>query len=60
MVGAEDPTSPPAVMQAMADAIPGARYVVIPGAGHVSPLEQPLTSSRAIADFLDGLPTATA
>ena len=60
MVGAEDPTSPPAVMKVMADAIPGARYVVIPGAGHVSPLEQPLTSSRVIADFLDGLPTSTA
>jgi len=58
MVGAEDPTSPPAVMEAMAKAIPRARYVVIPGAGHVSPLEQPLASSRTMADFLDGLPPA--
>jgi len=59
MVGAEDPTSPPAMMQAMAAAIPGARYVVVPAAGHVSPLEQPLVSSRAIADFLDGLDGTT-
>ncbi|HUK63933.1 MAG TPA: alpha/beta fold hydrolase [Dongiaceae bacterium] len=60
MVGAEDPTSPPAVMKTMADAIPGARYVVVPAAGHASPLEQPLASSRAMADFLDGLPASEA
>jgi pimeloyl-ACP methyl ester carboxylesterase len=55
MVGAEDPTSPPAVMKGMADVIPGARYVVVPAAGHASPLEQPLVTSRVMADFLDGL-----
>lgn len=55
LVGAEDRASPPAVAEAMADAIPGARYAVIPGAGHVAPLEQPLATSRVLAEFLDGL-----
>jgi 3-oxoadipate enol-lactonase len=53
MVGAEDRPSPPALARAMADAIPGARCAVIPGAGHVAPLEQPLATSRVLAEFLD-------
>lgn len=55
VVGAEDRASPPPVAQAMAQAIPGARCAVIPGAGHVAPLEQPLATSRVLADFLDSL-----
>jgi 3-oxoadipate enol-lactonase len=55
VVGAEDRVTPPAVADAMAKAIPGARYAVIPGAGHVSPLEQPLATSRALTDFLEAL-----
>jgi pimeloyl-ACP methyl ester carboxylesterase len=55
VVGAEDRTTPPPVAEAMAKAIPGARCVVIPGAGHVAPLEQPLATSRVLADFLDAV-----
>jgi len=55
VVGAEDRVTPPAVADAMAKAIPGARYAVIPGAGHVSPLEQPLATSRALTDFFEAL-----
>jgi pimeloyl-ACP methyl ester carboxylesterase len=55
VVGAEDRATPPSVGEAMAQAIPGARYAVIPGAGHVSPLEQPLATSRVLADFLDSV-----
>jgi YbgC/YbaW family acyl-CoA thioester hydrolase len=55
VVGAEDRVSPPAVAEAMAQAIPGARCAVIPGAGHVAPLEQPLATSRVLADFLEAL-----
>jgi pimeloyl-ACP methyl ester carboxylesterase len=55
VVGAEDRASPPPVAQAMAQAIPGARCAVIPGAGHVAPLEQPLATSRVLAEFLDAL-----
>jgi pimeloyl-ACP methyl ester carboxylesterase len=39
----------------MAQAIPGAQVAVIPAAGHLAPLEQPLATSRALTDFLDGL-----
>jgi YbgC/YbaW family acyl-CoA thioester hydrolase len=53
VVGAEDRPSPPSVAEAMAQAIPGARYAVIPGAGHVAPLEQPLATSRVLAEFLE-------
>jgi 3-oxoadipate enol-lactonase len=55
VVGAEDRATPPAVAEAMAQAIPGARCAVIPGAGHVAPLEQPLATGRVLADFLEGL-----
>ena len=55
VVGAEDKPTPPAVAEAMARAIPGARYAVIPGAGHIAPLEQPLATSRVLADFLEAI-----
>lgn len=55
LVGSEDQITPPPVVQAMAAAIPGARLAVIPAAGHLAPLEQPLATSRALADFLESL-----
>jgi pimeloyl-ACP methyl ester carboxylesterase len=55
LVGADDAVTPPATAQALADAIPGARLVTIDAAGHLAPLEQPLSASRAMAEFLDGL-----
>lgn len=56
MGGAEDALTPPDVMQALADGIPGARFVAIPAAGHLAPLEQPLAVNRVLSDFLDALP----
>jgi pimeloyl-ACP methyl ester carboxylesterase len=56
IVGEEDEATPPALSRAMAAAIPGAALTVIPGAGHVSPLEAPLTVTRVIAEFLEGVP----
>ncbi len=50
--GAEDVLTPPADMEAMAAAIPGARMVVIPRAGHLSPLEQAAAVNEALTDFL--------
>ncbi len=52
IVGREDVVSPPAEMAAMAAAIPGARLVEIPGAGHLSPMERPDEVSAAILAFL--------
>ena len=55
VAGQDDKIAPLDAMRAMAQAIPGAQVAVIPAAGHLPPLEQPLATSRALADFLDGL-----
>ncbi len=39
--GAEDGATPPAVVRALAESIPGARYREIPDAGHLPCVEQP-------------------
>ncbi|NEP11284.1 MAG: alpha/beta fold hydrolase [Symploca sp. SIO2C1] len=51
MVGEEDNPRPPHEAQAMADAIPGAEYFVIPNAGHVANLEQPQMVNEVLHDF---------
>jgi pimeloyl-ACP methyl ester carboxylesterase len=55
VAGEDDKIAPADGMRAMAQTIPGAQYAVIPAAGHLAPLEQPLATSRIVADFLDGL-----
>lgn len=50
--GAEDGITPPAEMRAIATAIPGAEYVEVPAAGHMSPLEDPAGVNRAMRMFL--------
>jgi YbgC/YbaW family acyl-CoA thioester hydrolase len=52
MVGAEDTLTPPETARRMAGAIPGARLVVVPGAGHVTPFERPSETTAAILEFL--------
>ena len=56
VVGEDDAVSPPAAAQTMAALIPGAQCHVIPAAGHLAPLEQPLATGRLLAEFLSGLP----
>jgi YbgC/YbaW family acyl-CoA thioester hydrolase len=53
--GADDAIAPPAGMQALAAAIPGSQFATVPSAGHLAPLEQPLATSRRLADFLGAL-----
>jgi pimeloyl-ACP methyl ester carboxylesterase len=36
----------------MADHIPGAKYIELPGCGHCPPLEQPQTFIATIEEFL--------
>ncbi len=55
LVGAEDMITPPSIAQAMAAAIPGARLMEIPGAGHLPCVEQPVSTTRAILKFLQSL-----
>jgi 3-oxoadipate enol-lactonase len=53
--GQDDQITPPAEMQKMAEAIPGAQFVQIPNAGHLSPLENPDAVNGAINRFLISL-----
>ena len=55
LVGSEDQIAPPDIGRAMAALVPGATFHVVPAAGHVAPLEQPLATSRVLADFLEAL-----
>lgn len=55
VVGEHDVISPPAEMQGIAAAIPGATAVVIPGAGHMAPLEKPDDVNRAIREWMQSL-----
>jgi 3-oxoadipate enol-lactonase len=55
IVGAEDQLTPPDRAQAMADAIPGARLEVIPGAAHLSVMEKPGEVTAAIRRFVKKL-----
>ena len=52
IAGGEDATAPPAVMRRMAEAIRGARYLEIPGAGHLVNQEKPAETNAAILEFL--------
>lgn len=50
--GEHDVISPLAEMKTIADAIPGAKFCAVEGAGHMSPLEKPQIVSGAIREFL--------
>jgi pimeloyl-ACP methyl ester carboxylesterase len=52
LAGELDPNAPPKGMERMAGKIPGARYVCLPGAGHLPNLEVPAAFDAAILDFL--------
>lgn len=52
LVGSEDILTPSAEMRAMAHAIPAARFVEIPAAGHLAPWENPAAVNVAMAEFL--------
>jgi YbgC/YbaW family acyl-CoA thioester hydrolase len=55
MVGAADILTPPDQARAMAEAIPGARLAIIPGAGHLPPVEQPAATAESLLEFLRSL-----
>ena len=52
VAGAEDLAAPPAVMRAMADAVPGAQLVVVPDAAHLPNLDNRAGFEAAVAAFL--------
>lgn len=53
LVGEDDRATPPDLARTMAEAIPGARFSVIPGAGHLPCIEQPEAMADLIEDLLD-------
>jgi len=57
IVGSEDAVTPPSEAEAMHALIEGSRLRVIEGAGHVSNVERPEEFDRALAEFLEGLPS---
>ncbi len=55
VAGSDDQLIPLAESRAMAGAIPDAHFAVIPSAGHLAPLEQPVNTSRVVREFLESL-----
>ena len=52
IVGADDATSPPEEMRAMAAAMPESQFAVIPDAGHLAPIENPAGFNAVLGDWL--------
>lgn len=52
VTGEHDAITPPEVGRSMAAAMPRARFVMLPGAGHLSPLERPEAFNHVLLDFL--------
>lgn len=57
LAGEEDRRFPVGEARAMADAIPGSQFVVLPQTGHLAARESPEAVNRAIDAFLAGLKT---
>ena len=52
LCGSDDGVTPPAEMRRLSQAVPGGRYVELPGAGHLSHLEAPEGFTAAVGVFL--------
>jgi len=51
LAGEADKSTPPSVVKAMADAIPGSRYAVLPGGPHMMFFEMPDDTAKIIGPF---------
>lgn len=52
VAGSDDKTAPPAMMERMAQKIPGAEYVLLDGCGHLGPMDQPGEFNATLLAFL--------
>lgn len=52
MAGGDDMVAPASVMERMAQKIPGAEYVCLPGCGHLGPMDQPEAFNASVLAFL--------
>jgi|HubBroStandDraft_6_1064221.scaffolds.fasta_scaffold154628_3 3-oxoadipate enol-lactonase len=55
LCGQDDQITPMSEMKTMAQAIPGAQFVEVPAAGHMSPMENPKVVNAAIDRFLKSI-----
>ena len=55
IAGSEDGSTPPELVRATADLIPGARFAVIDNAGHLPCVEQPREYARLLTEFMQGI-----
>jgi 3-oxoadipate enol-lactonase len=53
MSGSDDTVAPPRMMERMAQKIPGAEYVCLPGCGHLGPMDQPDAFNAGLLTFLE-------
>ena len=53
MVGEHDGSTPVPLVKALADAIPGARFEIVTGAGHIPSIEQPANTAALMARFFE-------
>ena len=58
LAGADDPATPPEHLAAIADAVPGARLLVLPQAAHLANVERPAEVNAALLAHLDPAGTA--
>ena len=58
VVGEHDRLTPPAEAEAMAAGIPGTSVAIVPGAGHLTPMERPAAFNALLRDFLAGIPAS--
>jgi len=56
VVGDHDGSTPPDMVKATADLIPGAQFSVIAGAGHIPCIEQPKALADLVRQFLASIP----
>lgn len=57
IVGEQDGSTPPVLVQSLAALIPGARFETIAGAGHIPCVEQPDAFAALLRAFIEQLPT---
>ena len=53
VAGAHDPVCTPESMRQLAESLPNARFVELPGASHLVPLEDPAATAALLAAFLE-------
>lgn len=55
VAGDSDGSTPPDLVQALCDLIPGAQFITIDDCGHIPCLEQPASYAAAVSNFLETL-----